>query len=91
LLYDRLCRGEGLRLEDDSEGEEGEEGGGRRYMVDFTKKIVQEVGGWVGGCGWVWVGVFVCGWVWCVCGWVGGWVCLFPPTHVNTVLVPNAA
>ena len=30
--------------------------------------------GWVGGCGWVWVGwvwVGECGWV---CGWVGGWV-----------------
>lgn len=22
------------------------------------------VGGWVGGCGWVWVGVDGCGWVW---------------------------
>ena len=42
-LYDRLCRGEGLREEEeDSEGEE-EEGGKRGYLVDFTRKIVQEV------------------------------------------------
>ena len=46
-LYDRLCRGEGLREEEeDSEGEE-EEGGKRGYLVDFTRKIVQEVSVWV--------------------------------------------
>ena len=40
-LYDRLCEGEGLRGRgSDSEGEEEEEG---RYMVDFTRKIVEEV------------------------------------------------
>ena len=41
-LYDRLCGGEGLRRvgSDDSEGEEEEEG---RYMVDFTRKIAEEV------------------------------------------------
>ena len=41
-LYDRLCEGEGLRRggSDDSEGEEEEEG---RYMVDFTRKIAEEV------------------------------------------------
>jgi len=42
-LYDRLCRGEGLREEEeDSDGGE-EEGGKRGYLVDFTRKIVQEV------------------------------------------------
>ena len=46
-LYDRLCHGEGLREEEeDSEGEE-EEGGKRGYLVDFTRKIVQEVSVWV--------------------------------------------
>ena len=41
-LYNRLCGGEGLRRggSDDSEGEEEEEG---RYMVDFTRKIAEEV------------------------------------------------
>ena len=39
-LYDKLCGGEGVRMGgSDSEGEE-EEG---RYMVDFTRKIVEEV------------------------------------------------
>ena len=40
-LYDRLCGGEGVRGggSDDSE----EEGGEGRYMVDFTRKIVEEV------------------------------------------------
>lgn len=37
-LYDRLCGGEGV-TQSDSEGEE-EEG---RYMVDFTRKIIEEV------------------------------------------------
>lgn len=39
-LYDRLCRGEGVKGDSDS-GEEGE--GEQRYMVDFTRKIHEEV------------------------------------------------
>ena len=38
-LYERLSRGEGLSA--DSDGEEGE--GEERYMVDFTRKIAEEV------------------------------------------------
>ena len=39
-LYDRLCGGEGLKMGgSDSEGEDGE----GRYMVDFTRKIAEEV------------------------------------------------
>ena len=38
-LYERLSRGEGLSA--DSDGEEGE--GEGRYMVDFTRKIAEEV------------------------------------------------
>ena len=30
---------------------------------------------WVGGCGWVWVSVWLSGWV-CVCVWLSGWVCV---------------
>ena len=41
-LYDRLCRGEGVRGDSDS-GEEGEGEGEQRYMVDFTRKIHEEV------------------------------------------------
>ena len=53
-LYDCLCRGEGLREEEeDSEGEE-EEGGKRGYLVDFTRKIVQGVS----VCVWVCEGEF---------------------------------
>ena len=41
VLYDRLCGGEGLKKRgSESEGEEEEEG---RYMVDFTRKIYEEV------------------------------------------------
>lgn len=38
-LYDRLCGGEGLRGRGSDSEEEEEE----RYMVDFTRKIVEEV------------------------------------------------
>ena len=38
-LYERLSKGEGLSA--DSDGEEGE--GEGRYMVDFTRKIAEEV------------------------------------------------
>ena len=38
-LYERLCRGEGLREVE----EEGEEEGEGRYMVDFTRKVANEV------------------------------------------------
>ena len=44
-LYDRLCRGEGLR-EEEEDSEEEEEGGKKGYLVDFTRKIVQEVSMW---------------------------------------------
>ena len=40
-LYERLCRGEGLR---EAEEEGGEEEGEGRYMVDFTRKVANEVG-----------------------------------------------
>lgn len=39
-LYDRLCEGEGVR--GGGSGSEGEDEEGR-YMVDFTRKIVEEV------------------------------------------------
>ncbi len=39
VLYEKLSRGEGLR-ELEEEEEEGEEG---RYMVDFTRKIAEQV------------------------------------------------
>ena len=45
-LYDRLCRGEGLREEEEDSEEEEEEGGKKGYLVDFTRKIVQEVSMW---------------------------------------------
>ena len=44
-IYERLSRGDGLREEEEGEGEGGGEGeeGGSRYMVDFTKKIWEDV------------------------------------------------
>ena len=43
-LYERLSRGDGLReAEEEDGGEEEGEGGDSRYMVDFTRKVWEDV------------------------------------------------
>ena len=68
-LYERLSRGEGLSA--DSDGEEGE--GEGRYMVDFTRKIAEEVCECVRLCVCVFACVYVCV---CVCACVCLHVCM---------------
>ena len=84
-LYERLSRGEGLSA--DSDGEEGE--GEGRYMVDFTKKIAEEVSVCVCEC--VRLCVCVCMSVCvCVCRCVCLCLCVqYFPSHSSLLLEPE--